>query len=132
MWREAAGRLSRSPRDLTSAPENCLGVNHLKLKTTTVADLDRIYAIKDAWSDLVCRSVSPWIFSLPEWSIAYLRTFGADCRLHLALAWDNGELVGVLPLVEKRGKAHDLFLTRYEPISGLLADYHAPIIQVRV
>jgi CelD/BcsL family acetyltransferase involved in cellulose biosynthesis len=98
------------------------------MKTTLVKDLDGIYEIKDAWSDLIPRTASPWIFSLPEWSIAYLKTFGADC-LHLGLAWDDGELVGVMPLVEKRGKAHDLFFTRYEPVSGSLADYQAPIIK---
>jgi CelD/BcsL family acetyltransferase involved in cellulose biosynthesis len=102
----------------------------LKLSTTLVEDLNQVYEIKDAWSDLVPQSASPWIFSLPGWSIAYLKTFGADCRLHLVLAWDGGELVGVMPLVEKRGKAHDLFLTRYEPIGGQHADYHAPIIKV--
>ncbi|MDD1777730.1 MAG: GNAT family N-acetyltransferase [Candidatus Helarchaeota archaeon] len=101
----------------------------MKLKTTLVEDLDRLYEIKDAWSDLVPKSASPWIFSLPEWSIAFLKTFGSDCRLHLALAWEDGKLVGILPLVEQRGKAHDLFLTRYEPVSGLRADYQAPIIQ---
>jgi hypothetical protein len=97
--------------------------------TTSVEDLDRLYEIQGAWRNLIHESTSPWIFSLPEWSIAYLKTFGADCGLKLALAWDDDELIGVMPLVEKRGKAFELFLTRYEPISGSRADYQAPIIK---
>lgn len=96
---------------------------------TLVEDLDRVYEIQGAWTNLVYESMLPCIFSLPEWSIAYLKTFGADCHLKLSLARDGNELVGIIPLVEKRGKASDLFFTRYEPVSGRLADYQAPIIK---
>jgi CelD/BcsL family acetyltransferase involved in cellulose biosynthesis len=99
------------------------------IRTAILEDLNTLYDIKDAWENLVSKSSMHWIYGLPEWSIAWLKSFSGEYRLNIALAWDGAELVGIMPLVETRGRAGNLFSNRLEPVSGLSADYQAPILK---
>src|SRR5437868_11415821 len=63
-----------------------------------VDDGQRFDELKDAWQALWLRNKAG-IFQSHHWIKAWWTSGQAEFRLHITVAWQAGELVGVLPLV---------------------------------
>ncbi len=99
-----------------------------------VEGLEGVVGLAPEWRALVEDSITdevygaPWIFSRPEWHLAWLEAYGSACRPRLIAARAEGRLVGLLPMALTRGRYVDFFSTYLEPMTGYFADYQTPVL----
>lgn len=72
------------------------------MRLEVIEDSQRLDAVTPEWRDLLSRSASRDFFLLPEWCRHWWATFGHGSTLRTLAAWDDGRLVGLLPLYRQR------------------------------
>jgi len=73
------------------------------LRVEVVTDPHEFVVLRTRWNALLRESRSDCIFLTWEWLSAWWTHLSGDRSLHILLAWDGDELVGIAPLVRSRG-----------------------------
>jgi CelD/BcsL family acetyltransferase involved in cellulose biosynthesis len=73
------------------------------LRVEVVTDPHEFVALRTRWNALLRESRSDCIFLTWEWLSAWWTHLSGDRLLHILLAWDGDDLVGIAPLVRSRG-----------------------------
>jgi len=66
------------------------------LKLEVIRDTERFLSIVNEWQSLAGRSAFATPFQLPEWAYTWRKSFGSG-ELRVFAAWNNDQLVGLLP-----------------------------------
>ncbi|MFO7597573.1 MAG: GNAT family N-acetyltransferase [Desulfocurvibacter africanus] len=72
------------------------------MQLEVIEDSRRLASVTPEWRDLLSRSASRDFFLLPEWCQHWWATFGHGSTLRTLAAWDDGRLIGLLPLYKQR------------------------------
>ena len=87
--------------------------------TATVKMCNRIEPLAREWEHLAQRTEAP-PFLRPGWVSAWWRAFGTG-QLNVLTAYENNQLVGLIPLRQLRGRSFDLVPNTDVPRTGCLA-----------
>ena len=64
----------------------------------TILDSEELFGLHDAWNGLLRSSASDCVFLTHEWLSSWWRHLAEGRRLHVIVAREKGELIGILPL----------------------------------
>jgi CelD/BcsL family acetyltransferase involved in cellulose biosynthesis len=68
----------------------------------TIESTDELSALRDEWNALLNSSPSNCVFLTHEWMSAWWKHLGKGRRLSVLTAREGGDLIGILPLAERR------------------------------
>ena len=97
----------------------------------TIRDSEELFGLHDAWNGLLRSSASDCVFLTHEWLSSWWRHLAEGRRLHVVVAREKGELVGILPLAERQAQYTRMMPRVLEFLgSGLIgSDYLDAIIK---
>ena len=65
--------------------------------------------VLEAWRVLSAEGMTRWVYSTPEWTMAWWEAFGGKQNARVLVAYRGGEIAGVLPLGKASGGWKFLF-----------------------
>jgi CelD/BcsL family acetyltransferase involved in cellulose biosynthesis len=68
--------------------------------------LNDFQGLRNCWDEMVQQSEYRLLFSSPDWSETWWQHFGTDWELYLGSVEDEGECIGIAPLIVKDGALH--------------------------
>jgi CelD/BcsL family acetyltransferase involved in cellulose biosynthesis len=102
--------------DLTVRPPRAM------VTTEVVTDYRTFARLEDEWNDAVQRAHVPHPFLLHEWFRTWWDCFGANRRLHIVIARDNGQIIAIAPLMVEQVHMYGLPVRKLD----LLHNDHTP------
>ncbi len=75
-----------------------------------VANMDQLYAVRNAWNAIVHSMEMPNIFLTWEWVTTWIEHFGSAYDSLILMGYEDEQLVCILPLAKKRLRLEDGFL----------------------
>ena len=90
--------------------------------TDVVSDYDAFVRLEDEWNDAVRRAQVPHPFLLHEWFRTWWDCFGANRRLHIVIARENGRIIAIAPLMVEQVHMYGLPVRKVD----LLHNDHTP------
>jgi CelD/BcsL family acetyltransferase involved in cellulose biosynthesis len=61
--------------------------------------VDQLLAVREGWERLLARAATANVFLTPEWLIAWCRYYVKDAVLRVIVVYEDGELIGLAPLL---------------------------------
>ena len=94
-------------------------------KLECLDNIENVERFSEEWRYLVNNSSANWIFSLPEWCIAWYKSLGQGGQLRVITARNkDGRLTGLAPMWAGPASWSELKVRKGEFIGGVQADYH--------
>ena len=90
--------------------------------TEVVSDYGAFVRLEDEWNDAVRRARVTHPFLLHEWLRTWWDCFGANRRLHIVIARDNGQIIAIAPLMIEHALMYGLPVRKLD----LLHNDHTP------
>lgn len=95
---------------------------------TEVVGLDRLDDIRRSWIEMLPHG--RWAFFMhPDWCGTAWAAFAPRATVHLHLAYEGNELVGILPVCHRRMNKFGLFMPVAEALAGARGDYTLPVLR---
>jgi len=105
------------------------------LHTIIYEDFQSAQFLEDHWNNLLAKSSFPNIFLTWEWVTTWWKWFGRGDTLHLIVAFDGSEAVGILPLYTGKVSVFPGFRVKAIRLIGdggpVFPDYLGPIVGER-
>lgn len=97
----------------------------------TINSSERLFSMRQSWNELLESSPSSCVFLTHEWLSTWWKHLAAGRRLSVLVAWDNGRMVGILPVAERSAQYSRMMPRVLEFLgSGLIgSDYLDAIIK---
>ena len=93
-----------------------------RLTTDVVTDYEAFVRLEHEWNRAVSRANVTHPFLLHEWFRSWWNSFGAGRRLHIVIAREDGEIVGIAPLMVEQVRMYGLPVRKLD----LLHNDHTP------
>lgn len=88
------------------------------ISTQTLTSRAAFAGLESEWNALLQSSASNTITLTHQWQSTWWDTFGENRELHLIAARENGELVGIAPLLKRRARRYGVPVSRIEFIAS--------------
>jgi CelD/BcsL family acetyltransferase involved in cellulose biosynthesis len=97
----------------------------------TIDSSERLFSLRQPWNELLESSASNCVFLTHEWLSTWWKHLAGGRRLSVFAAWDDGKLIGVLPVAERSAQYARMMPRVLEFVgSGLIgSDYLDAIIK---
>ncbi len=73
------------------------------MKVHVINTYEDFLEIKNAWNNLLKRSLHPFVFLTHEWMDAWWRAFRSENKLFIILVYDKNELIAIAPFMFNQG-----------------------------
>ena len=87
-----------------------------------------VQRLQPAWQELLAVAATGSVHGSPEWVESWMTTLGRLDQPRFVTAWENGQLVGLLPLVIARSSWAELGGKRLQFVGGRRGDYHDVLV----
>jgi len=95
-----------------------------------IVSLDKIEALRQAWTDLFDDSLQPTVFGAWEWQYLAAKHIAEPGSVRILTAYEDDNLVGVLPLASGRTKVGGIFpAATLRCLGGDITDYNALLVK---
>jgi CelD/BcsL family acetyltransferase involved in cellulose biosynthesis len=103
------------------------------MEVRLVDSVQMFEALRDQWDALLESSPNVSVFVTWEWNYLWWRHYSKNRRLHIVTAWEDGRLMGILPLYIQRSAVYRIFavnVARFIGTGGDTApDYLGPLLR---